>query len=312
MGLPAPPTSSVGKESARAHLVVARAGAAPAWARTGTVSAALRPSSLPLAAAGAARLGGGGRGGGERGGGGASRLAGAAVYTSLRRPVAPAIKASPFFPSYGTTAVLCRARHAGIEGDGERGAGAGGEGDGDGGGVEGAGVDDHGNGGDGYNGKKDCAFDQGKGAEEDPRSAPAGGGGAGGDRRNAEKAGNFAKVPDAEEASGGGGGGDRAHQACWERMLLRWALIQGVVTVFLLGFSVYIAFMLCFDTIVRKVATKYLKDDELRMLVAEAVKDVSYRVTEPINPIVQWKKLSKNKKLSVYCGVLYVFLYFIL
>ncbi|RCV09495.1 hypothetical protein SETIT_2G034000v2 [Setaria italica] len=296
MGLPPPSITSAGKASARAHIMVVLAGAAPA--RTCTV--ALRPS-LPFAAAGA-RFAGGGRGDGENGGGSA-RLAGAAMYTALRRPAAPAFKNSPF-PSYGGAAVLCLARRADGEGDGDRGVGEGGAGAGDddhGDGGAGAGGDGHGDGGDHSNAKKDYALNNGKGTE----GAPAGDVGAGGDTEGAGagKACNFNKGTDAAAAASGGGG-HPADQACWEPMSLRWAFVQGLVTVFVLGFSLYIAFKIWFDMMVRKLAATYLNGEEIRILMSEAVKGVIWHATEPRNPVVRWKKMHQRNKFCV-CGLLY-------
>ncbi|KAF0899974.1 hypothetical protein E2562_025917 [Oryza meyeriana var. granulata] len=141
--------SSAGRPSARARLVVVLAGAAPA--RTATVP--LRP--LFPSAATAGRFARGGRGDGKLGGGGGARLAGPGIYTALRRPTSKN-KNSPFHSS-GGAAVLCLARRAFGEGDGDDGDAGAHRVDGN---TEGAGA-----GGDHHNAEKACDLTKDKGTE---------------------------------------------------------------------------------------------------------------------------------------------------
>ncbi|CAN6170058.1 unnamed protein product [Urochloa humidicola] len=181
MGLLPTPISSAGRPSARAHLWVLLAGAAPAR------SAMMIPTkSVPAAA----RFDRGCGGHGEQGGGGA-RIAGAGISTSLRRPAAPgpALKISPF-PSSSGASVLCLSR---------RGNGV----------HHGYGGDDGVAGGDRAN--KGVTFCHGKGGEGAP---PAGG--VGGDGRGYTGGAGAGEDADKAAAAGaGGGGGHCADQGLW-------------------------------------------------------------------------------------------------
>jgi hypothetical protein len=81
--------------------------------------------------------------------------------------------------------------------------------------------------------------------------------------------------------------------------------VQALVTVFVLGCSSFIAFKLWFDTAIQKL----LKDEQMRILVAEAIQGIVWHATnKPINPVEQWQKMSTRDRF-VYGGIISVSLY---